>query len=238
MSAAKGRPDATGRSSGKIGGRKGKMQKPPQGEPWVWLTAEMLASDAWRSLSINARRFIDALQLDHMAHAGTENGNLMATRSQLEAFGLSVNHITSAIRECEEKGLVKARRAGMRIATKYRLTWLADRDFNPATNEWKAYRNSGICPLKGDSLPPKQRSDNGSLPPKQRSVPTPQIEAPSIFSTPLRKSGGSPRNTLSEAQHSISALGDPRFSGVTPVKGIEYMALFDRAMARRSANAA
>ena len=43
-----GKPDATGRSSGKLGGRAGKLMKPPQGEPWVWLTRELLASDAWR----------------------------------------------------------------------------------------------------------------------------------------------------------------------------------------------
>ena len=30
-----------------------KLYAPPQGEPWVWLTTELLFSDAWRSMSIN-----------------------------------------------------------------------------------------------------------------------------------------------------------------------------------------
>ena len=34
---------------------------PAAGEPWVWLTRELLRSDAWRSLGINGRRVVDFL---------------------------------------------------------------------------------------------------------------------------------------------------------------------------------
>ena len=77
MAGSFGTPDATGRSSGKHSGRCGKLMKPPPGEPWVWHTRELITSDAWRSQSITCRRFIELLELDHMNHAGTENGHLM-----------------------------------------------------------------------------------------------------------------------------------------------------------------
>ncbi len=84
-----GKPDATGRSSGKRTGRAGKAHRPPKSEPWVWLTRELLASATWRAMSANTARLIDFLLVEHMNHAGTENGNLKATHEQLRAYGLT-----------------------------------------------------------------------------------------------------------------------------------------------------
>src|SRR5262245_28723444 len=70
MSGRFGKPDVTGRSSGTLAGRHGKVMRPPPGEPFIWLTREVIESDAWRSLGINARRFIDFLLLDQMNNAG------------------------------------------------------------------------------------------------------------------------------------------------------------------------
>src|SRR5262245_31764138 len=136
MSGRFGRPDASGRSSGTFGGRQGKRLRPPKGEPWVWLTRELIESAAWRSLSINARRFIDALLLDHMAHAGRENGNLKATYGQLEKLGLTRNCIHKAIAEAEAAGLVDCYRGGMRVATTFTLTFYPLPDGTPPTNRW------------------------------------------------------------------------------------------------------
>jgi hypothetical protein len=49
---------------------KGNGHRPPAGQPFVWLTREILRSDAWRSLGINGRRFIDFLLIEHMAKGG------------------------------------------------------------------------------------------------------------------------------------------------------------------------
>jgi hypothetical protein len=55
-------------------------------EPFVMLPRSLIQSDAWRSAGINARRFVDFLLLEHMAHGGKENGKLKAPYRQLEQF--------------------------------------------------------------------------------------------------------------------------------------------------------
>ena len=63
--ASSGKPDATGRSSGKHTGRRGKATRPPKNEPWIWHTREMIRSEAWRAASINTRRLLDFLEVEH-----------------------------------------------------------------------------------------------------------------------------------------------------------------------------
>ena len=41
-----GKPDATGRSSGKRSGSDRKLRSPPKGEAWAWMTRDMLTSPA------------------------------------------------------------------------------------------------------------------------------------------------------------------------------------------------
>lgn len=137
-----GKPDATGRSSGKRTGHSGEAHRPPEGEPWVWLTRELLLSDSWQAMSINTRRFVDFLCAEHMNHAGTENGALVATHEQLANYGLSSNCIRDAIDEAEFLGLVRVefqggRWGGTNKPSRYRLTFLPDRESNLPTNDWR-----------------------------------------------------------------------------------------------------
>ena len=127
---------------------------------FVMLRKELLASDAWRSLSINARRFLDFLMLEHLAHGGKENGNLKAPSRQLYAFGIGAHQLTAAIFEAEQTGLVDCHRGGMRVATDYSLTWLPLHDGSPATDRWREYRKPRRCQLRGRSknLPVKQQA--------------------------------------------------------------------------------
>ena len=147
-----GKPDATGRSSGKRTGRASKAHRPPKDEPWIWLTRELLNSPAWRARSINTVRLIDFLCVEHMNHAGTENGNLMATYDQLVAYGLTRSAIRMAVEEAKFLGLIRFRRGGRWAGTNqpsiYRLTFLADRDGNPPTNEWKGKTEDEITAWK------------------------------------------------------------------------------------------
>ena len=136
-----GKPDQTGRSSGKRSGRAAKAHRPPNGEPWVWLTRELLASPAWRHRGVNTIRLIDFLLIEHMNHAGIVNGNLKATHEQLRVYGLSANSIRGAIEEAEFLGLIRFNRggrwAGSNQPSHFRLTFQPDRDGNGPTNEWK-----------------------------------------------------------------------------------------------------
>ncbi|WP_281019564.1 hypothetical protein [Minwuia sp. IMCC3077] len=135
-----GRPDAKGRSSGHRSGRDGKVHRPPRGEPFVWLTRELLSSPSWRARSINTVRLLDFLMIEHMNHAGTLNGRLMATHEQLRDFGLSANAIRPSIEEAEFLGLLRYTRggrwAGSNQPSVFRLTFLPADNKSP-TNEWK-----------------------------------------------------------------------------------------------------
>ncbi len=143
-----GKPDATGRSSGALTGRRRKIGQPPKDEPWLWLTRELICSPSWRAMSVNTFRLISFLLMEHANHASRENGNLMATHEQLHASGLSKNLIRDAVLEAEFLGLLRYERGGRWARTntpsRYRLTFYADRNGNPATNEWKAPTESAI----------------------------------------------------------------------------------------------
>ncbi len=88
--------------------------KPPDGQQFIWLTRELLMSDAWRSQGINTVRFIHFLLLEHLRHGGQENGKLKAPRRQLRAFGIGARHVSTAIAEAEKLGLVICHKGGMR----------------------------------------------------------------------------------------------------------------------------
>jgi hypothetical protein len=163
----------------------GKMYGPPAGESWVWLTRELMQSDAWRSQGINCRRFVDFLLREHLAHGGKENGKLLAPDHQLRTLGIGAQYITKAIREAEDLGIVDCERGGMRVATKYTLTWLPLHDGTAASNRWRAYRNQKLVPLpvpksrnlpnKGKvALPNKRKADGANLPNKGK-ADTPKI---------------------------------------------------------------
>ena len=147
-----GKANAKGRSSGIRSGREGKALRPPKGEPFVWLTRELLTSAAWREMSVSTRRLIDFLMVEHMNHAGTNNGNLIATHEQLRKYGLSGNTIREAIEEAKFLGLISYRRGGRWALTnqpsRFRLTFQADINFNLPTNEWKRRTAGAVATWK------------------------------------------------------------------------------------------
>jgi hypothetical protein len=114
-----------------------KAQRPPEGEPWVWETRALLQSAPWQAQSINCRRLIEFLQLEHMRHGGTANGKLKAPRRQLSAFGIGEHFISDAIHEGETLGLIDVCRGRRRLASTYTLTWLPLHDGTPASNRWR-----------------------------------------------------------------------------------------------------
>lgn len=159
---AYGSPNETGRSSGKLTAAEKKIIGPPKGEPWAWLTIELLVSPAWRLRSVNTVRLIDFLLIEHRNHAGRENGALLATYDQLSAYGLTRSEIKAAIFEAGFLGLVKVTHSGGRFAgnnkpSTYRLTFYADRDGSPATNEWKGKTIEAIGEWKQDQADQKKR---------------------------------------------------------------------------------
>src|ERR1700704_4986920 len=93
-------------------------------ESFVKLYRELSESASWRELSINARRLLDFLMIEHMRRGGKQNGFLLAPRRQLEIFGIGARHVSQAIEEVERAGFVDCRRGIGRRPSVYALTWL------------------------------------------------------------------------------------------------------------------
>ena len=139
--------------------------------PFVQLTRELIRSDAWRTRGINCIRFIDFLMIENMSHGSfTENGKLAAPYSQLEDFGIGLRHIAKAVREAEERGLVRTVRGGKKgrqvtEMSRYRLTFLKTIEQTggqngdkwntvvPPTDEWKRYKDTGKITAPSCSSP-------------------------------------------------------------------------------------
>jgi hypothetical protein len=84
----------------------------------------VLESTGWKLLSINARRFLDFVMLEHLRHGGKCNGFLLAPRSQLVKYGIGSHYISAAIEEVENTGLIHCHRGTGRRPSVYGLAWL------------------------------------------------------------------------------------------------------------------
>src|SRR5680860_540719 len=78
--------------------------RPPA--PFVWFTREMLESEAWCSLSLAARRVLDRVMIEHIAHGGSMNGLLVVTFNDFVKFGIRRGTLSSAIQEAAATGLL------------------------------------------------------------------------------------------------------------------------------------
>ncbi len=137
------RHNATGRSTGRVADKRVRARLGPPDEPWAFVTLAMLGSEAYQSLSINARRVVDRLVIEHGAHAGLENGELRVCARQFHDFGVTKDCLTAAIRDLELKGFIEVHMGdaeGVLIPPFiFRLTFFGtlDRD---ATNDWRNWR--------------------------------------------------------------------------------------------------
>jgi hypothetical protein len=117
---------------------------PPEGQPWCWMTKTQLASLTMRALGISARRILDALMVEHMAHGGKANGNLAATYEQLSSFGVTPADVRKGLAELIATGFIRQTKQGLfamggRIPSRYALTWLptgTGPDAGPPTHDW------------------------------------------------------------------------------------------------------
>lgn len=110
---------------------------------------EMRESPAWLALTFNARRVLDRLELEHMAHGAEDNGNLICTYEQFKAAGLRGPSIAQAINECEALGFVEVTKRGSpslsryRNPSTYRLTYIFGRGRNSSpTDEWRQIKTA------------------------------------------------------------------------------------------------
>jgi hypothetical protein len=125
-----------------------KRNRPPEGEPWVWLTRELIESDAWRTAPIQTIRFVFRVMEEHMAHGGTENGKLICTADQCVAWGIRRSAVTDAQHDAATRGLVYRSETGCfapkrgRRPNRFGLGWLPAHDGSAAPNLWKRYHRA------------------------------------------------------------------------------------------------
>src|SRR5262245_5097540 len=116
--------DAIGRPTGKLRIRRTRHQ-----ENFVMHFRSMLESPAWGALSITARRILDRLELEHMGHAGLENGKLVCTYDDFEEYGARRHCLKLAILQLQQLGFIEVMQWGRqavgdgRVPSKYRLTY-------------------------------------------------------------------------------------------------------------------
>ena len=169
MTTRDSKPNNTGRASGKQAGRAKSAMQVPKDVPWIPLTRDLLESAAWRGMSINCRKLIDFLIVDHMNHAGQENGNLKAPYDQLVTFGLTRSRIASAVHEAEYLRLIRVERggrwAGSNRPSTYELTFLHKQRPTPTppANDWKKTTEQEVAkfqkPARQKNRIPSSQSD-------------------------------------------------------------------------------
>ncbi len=108
-----------------------KMQRkwinPPKDRPWARIYVDVIDSAAWRGLSVNARRVLDALIAQHFRYCQKENGNLQISYRDFNNAGVTRRLIGAGIQELKDAGLITTRQGTptndvMRPPTLYELT--------------------------------------------------------------------------------------------------------------------
>jgi len=112
-------------------------------EPFTAHRRSLLESYSWRVLTVEARKVLDRIELEHLRHGGKENGSLIVSYSAFYEYGMPKysRAIARAIQEAEALGLLRVVRGGFGkrgrgIPNRYRLTYLPTLN-GPATDEWR-----------------------------------------------------------------------------------------------------
>jgi hypothetical protein len=119
------------------------MNRPPEHSSWIWFTAEMLDSAAWRALPGNAMKIVFRIALEHLKHGGADNGRLPVTYADFVKFGVRRNSIREAIQVAIALGWIDRTSVGevpwhgdIRKPSTYGLAWLPEYSGAQASNRW------------------------------------------------------------------------------------------------------
>lgn len=183
--------------------RKANTAPPKDQGSWIGLSAEFFGCAAFLSLSPNAFRALSRLILEHLLHAGLENGRLICTHTNFEASGCTRNLIADAVDELKAKGFIRIQRGRAADGTPhpnlYTLTFTGTYDGLPATNEWRRVTEEQA---KG------WKADGRKVARKHRA--TKKILARTSASVPARTSANDPVFMESNATESrYVSMGDP-----------------------------
>ena len=188
----------------------GKQRPKRIGEQFVSLRVSMLRSPAYRVLSLSARRVLDRIGIEHMAHGGAENGKLPVTYEHFAEYGIHKDSIAPAIRECVALGFLeitepgRAGNAEFRRPALYRLTYLYTGRAN-ATDEWhriKTDEEAFALARAARNIPSKKQKST----PGFRPVSPPDSMGTEVqFPPPDSMGTGSPPETMATSRYRVPA---------------------------------
>jgi hypothetical protein len=115
--------------------------------PYITRSREFNMSEAYRGLGSAELYVLSRLEGEHMGHRGKDNGRLICTYDDFEAYGIRRPSIAPALRKLQSRGLIaitqRGRRDAMHNPHHYRLTYLPTSDGDnliAPTDEWRRYR--------------------------------------------------------------------------------------------------
>lgn len=132
----------TGRSNGKIPAKFSAIEG-----PFSPRRTEMLASPAYRALSLSEHRVLSRIEIELGNHTLGENGKLIVTHQDFQAYGVHQNLVAPSIRTLAVLGFIEVMVQGrggsvgeFRVASRYRITFRPTSDAKP-TDEWRRFRS-------------------------------------------------------------------------------------------------
>jgi hypothetical protein len=115
-------------------------------EQFIPIRLSMLESPAYRTMSLMARRFLNAVERENLRHGGKDNGKLIVPGKTLKEYCLtaSTRMINEAKLEAEALGFLHFKRGSAangpkRAPNEYGLTYLPGHNGHnggPPTDEW------------------------------------------------------------------------------------------------------
>lgn len=122
---------------------------------WIAHRLQLLVSPAWRLRPKPLANILERLEIEHMRHAGKENGNLFVSFDQFVAAGVSRKVIRAAEAAGEALGLLVVTRSetivgNIRGASKYRLTYVPEKGRRAPTDEWQGITDEKAAAIVAD----------------------------------------------------------------------------------------
>lgn len=115
-------------------------------DDFMFIDLALLQSPPWQVAPPEVKLVVLRLVQEHHEHGGNENGDLIVTYDQFEAYGISRRRIKWAIDAAKALGFIKHQRGAaygeISRASRYLLTFRPSAvDDGLPTNEWKAIRS-------------------------------------------------------------------------------------------------
>jgi hypothetical protein len=181
------------------GEKHGTKRKNKISEQFVYYTRDMIGSPAYMALSLQARKVLRRLELEHMAHGGQDNGKLPCRYQDFIAYGCRKDGLSAALLEVEVLGFAITVKLGTRAygnvpgkASTFRITYLHTAE-GPPTNEWKRFKSveearaavaskqqehhAWLDAAQGSPRHQQRRKKNKTPAPEVRANPAPEVRA-------------------------------------------------------------